>query len=264
MSRPHDDPPSGAGLGKVASRGKAAYGIDQPGVIIQLTAASMITIVVGFGLYFFIPRSEVVLETIFLVGFPTIGFLILVVAISLYWSSRLGKPKEIDRVLRFIPWGGSETVVDVGCGRGLMTIAAAKRLENGKAVGVDVWRSRDLTGNNPHSIEANAEAEGVAGKVMAIRSDARSLPFGDESVDVAMSSMTVHMIGRWSERAKVLEELMRITKQGGRIVIVDSGNAGEYAKFLRSRGITDVKVSRLRMLSFPPLQTLTARKPFKT
>jgi len=255
---------SGAGRGSSATSAKAAYGIDQPGAIIQLAAAAVITIATGFGLSFLVPRGDVVLGTLFLLGFPTVGFLILVVAISLYWSSRLGKPREIDRVLRSIPWGGSEKVVDVGCGRGLMTIAAAKRLADGEAIGVDLWRARDLTGNDPHSVEANAEAEGVAGKVMAIKSDARFLPFEDESVDVSMSSMTIHLIGRWSERARALDELIRITKPGGRIAIVDSGSGGDYAKFLRSRGITDIKLSRLRIRSFPPLHTLGARKPFSS
>ncbi|MDA4118737.1 MAG: class I SAM-dependent methyltransferase [Thaumarchaeota archaeon] len=243
---------------------RASYGIDQPGAIIQLTAAAFITIVTGFVLSFLIPRSQVVAETIFLVGFPTIGFIILVVSISLYWSSRLGKPREIDRVLRQLPWGGSEIVVDVGCGRGLMTIAAAKRLVDGIAIGTDIWRARDLTGNYPHSVETNAVIEGVADKVIAIKSDARFLPFDDESVDVSMSSMVIHIIGRWSDRAGALDELIRITKPGGRIAIVDSGNGGDYAKFLRSRGITDIKLSRLRVRSFPPLHTLSARKPFSS
>jgi len=241
---------------------KATYGIDQPGAIIQLAAAALITIVTGVALSVLIPRTDVVLETIFLVGFPTIGFIILVVAISLYWSSRLGKPREIDNVLRQIPWGGSETIVDVGCGRGMMTIAAAKRLVDGTAVGVDLWRKRDLTGNNPRSVSTNAVAEGVNDKVTAIKSDARFLPFEDESVDVSMSSMMIHLIGRRTERTKALDELIRITKPGGRIAIVDSGSGGEYSRYLRSRGITDVKLARLRIRSFPPLHTLSARKPF--
>jgi arsenite methyltransferase len=265
MSRPQDShDASGDAMGTGAPRAKAAYGIDQPGAIIQLTVAALITIVTGFALSFLIPRGSVILETTFLLGFPTIGFFILVVAISLYWSSRLGKPREIDRILRLIPWGGSETVVDVGCGRGLMMIAAAKRLGDGMAVGVDLWKARDLTGNDPRSIWANAKAEGVAGKVMAIKSDSRFLPFANACVDVSMSSMTIHLIGRWNERARALDELIRITKQGGRIAIVDSGNGGDYAKFLGSRGMTDIKLSRLRIRSFPPLHTVSARKPFNS
>ncbi len=263
MTEPQEGPrTTGWGWGRRSSGGKASYGIDQPGAIIQLTVAALITIVTGFVLSFLISRSDVILESVFLIGFPTIGFLILVVAISLYYSSRLGKPREVDRVLHLIPWGGSETVVDVGCGRGLMMITAAKRLGDGIAVGVDLWKPRDLTGNRPSAVRANAEVEGVADKVAAVKSDARFLPFGDDSVDVSMSSLTIHLIGRWSERQKALDELVRITKPGGRIAIVDSGNGGDYSRFLHSRGMTDIKLSRLRIRSFPPLHTVSARKPF--
>ena len=34
---------------------------------------------------------------------------------------------------------GDEKVLDVGCGRGLLLIGAAKRLKSGKATGIDVW-----------------------------------------------------------------------------------------------------------------------------
>ena len=33
--------------------------------------------------------------------------------------------------------------LDIGCGRGLMLIGAAKRLMTGKAMGIDVWHAQD-------------------------------------------------------------------------------------------------------------------------
>jgi cyclopropane fatty-acyl-phospholipid synthase-like methyltransferase len=44
---------------------------------------------------------------------------------------------------------GDETVLDVGYGRGLHLIGAAKRLTTGKAPGVDIWQAEDLSGNLP-------------------------------------------------------------------------------------------------------------------
>ena len=64
-----------------------------------------------------------------------------------------------------MPWRGDEKVLDVGCGRGLFLIGAAERLTTGKATGVDIWQSEDLSNNTGDAVMANAKAEGVAAKV---------------------------------------------------------------------------------------------------
>jgi arsenite methyltransferase len=80
-------------------------------------------------------------------------------------SSRAGKLKERDRLLDQIPWRGDEWVPDVGCGRGLLLVGAAKRLTSGRAVGLDLWRRQDQAGNDPAATMANTQAEGVAERV---------------------------------------------------------------------------------------------------
>src|SRR5215213_3308709 len=75
---------------------------------------------------------------------------------GMFWSSRIGKLRARDRLIDAIPWGGDETVLDVGCGRGLLYIAAAKRLTEGKAVGVDIWDASDQSGNSPEATLENA------------------------------------------------------------------------------------------------------------
>ena len=42
-----------------------------------------------------------------------------------------------------IPWRGNETVLDVGTGRGLLMIGAARRLTTGISVGIDIWSAKD-------------------------------------------------------------------------------------------------------------------------
>ncbi len=42
---------------------------------------------------------------------------------------------------------GDEELIDLGCGRGTVLLMAARLLPNGKATGVDVWRTHEQSGN---------------------------------------------------------------------------------------------------------------------
>jgi cyclopropane fatty-acyl-phospholipid synthase-like methyltransferase len=72
------------------------------------------------------------------------------------WSSKVGKLRERERLLDAVPWRGDETVLDVGCGRGLLLTAAARRIPDGKVIGVDIWQEVDQSGNRPEATWANA------------------------------------------------------------------------------------------------------------
>ncbi|MBW4443378.1 MAG: 50S ribosomal protein L11 methyltransferase [Plectolyngbya sp. WJT66-NPBG17] len=68
-------------------------------------------------------------------------------------------------MLNLIEWQGDETVLDIGTGRGLLMIGAAKRLTTGKAIGSDIWNAEDLTGNSIENMLKNAELEDVKDKI---------------------------------------------------------------------------------------------------
>jgi cyclopropane fatty-acyl-phospholipid synthase-like methyltransferase len=65
------------------------------------------------------------------------------------YSSRVGKLRMRGLVIDALGLRGNERVLDVGCGRGLLLIEAAKRLPEGEAVGLDLWSTRDLSDNRP-------------------------------------------------------------------------------------------------------------------
>lgn len=77
----------------------------------------------------------------------------------MFTSSRFGKFHARDRLLARLKLRGDETVLDVGCGRGLLLIAAAKLLPRGHAAGIDLWSQRDLSGNSREATPRNAALE---------------------------------------------------------------------------------------------------------
>ena len=131
--------------------------------------------------------------------------------------------------------------MDVGCGRGLMLIGAAHRLTTGKAVGVDIWQSRDLSGNSPDSTIENARIEGVAERVEVRDADARRLPYADATFDVVLSKWALHNIPSSAGRQDSIREIVRVLKPGGRAVIGDIKHTGDYARWFSEAGMTEVR-----------------------
>src|SRR5262249_27747597 len=123
-----------------------------------------------------------------------------------------------------------------GCGSGLMLVGAAKRLSSGRAVGVDIWRAEDLSGNTSAATLANARAEGVDGRVDVRTADMRALPFPDASFDVIVSCAAIHNIDAAADRIRAIEEIGRVLKPGGTAVIDDIRNGREYARALAEGG----------------------------
>ncbi len=248
--------------GPVVSRGRVGYGIDEPRTIAELMIAGVLSVGVGLLISAYTAESEPTLaETGLLVG-PGVGFLILVVAAALYWSSRLGKFREMTKIVNNIPWGGGEVVLDLGCGRGMATILAAKRLRNGYVVGVDTWSKARISGNDPRSLMANAEAENAEPRVGALRASSAQLPFSDSSFDIILSGVAVHHLVRKGQREALFAELARVLKEGGRVGILDAGNGNEYSRLMNRTGLRDIEMHRLRFSSFPPFHVVLARKPF--
>jgi arsenite methyltransferase len=95
---------------------------------------------------------------------------------------------------------GDEDLLDLGCGRGAVLLAAAKLLPAGRAAGIDLWRA-DQTHNSSDMTLRNAEKEGVAARVTLHTGDMTSLPFEDQSFDVVVSSLAIHNIPKAAGRA---------------------------------------------------------------
>ena len=155
---------------------------------------------------------------------------------------------------KFVVWSGivdglqlrgDETSLDVGFGRGAVLVATARRLPQGRAHGVDLWRSIDQSGNAPEVTEADATAEGVADRVELHTGDATVLPFDDNTFDLLTSSLAIHNIPDGAQRLQAIDEAMRVLRHGGRMAITDIRHVPAYAERLRALGAVDIVVRGL-------------------
>ena len=190
-------------------------------------------------------------------------------ALLMIWSSRVGKIKERERLLDEIVWKGNERVLDVGCGRGLMLIGAAKRLTTGSATGIDVWQAEDLSGNRPEAALENAAREGVANRVRVETADMRKMPFPDGSFDVVVSCAAIHNLYSRDDRARAIGEIARVLTPGGQALIDDIRHHREYAAAFERSGCALVRrigsraaAALLAVITFGSLRpgTLLVRK----
>ena len=219
------------------------YGLDAPAVVRNLilcgTAGLVIFAGKALGLWSAVlPIGPVRFEFASMGLFAGAGCMAM--GLWMLWSSKVGKIRRRERLVDHLAWTGRERVLDVGCGRGLMLVGAAKRLTTGKATGIDIWQAEDLSGNRPEATLENARREGVADRVEIQTADMRKIPLPDGSIDVVVSCAAIHNIYAAGERAKALREIARVLAPGGQVLLDDIRHPREYAAALAASGCTDV------------------------
>ncbi|QOY90393.1 class I SAM-dependent methyltransferase [Paludibaculum fermentans] len=171
--------------------------------------------------------------------------LFLINSASFYYTTRHGKFREWERILERVELHGGERVLDLGCGRGAVLVAVARRLTTGRVTGVDIWSTKDQSGNSKDVTLRNASLEGVSDRVQIETGDMRNLPFPDATFDLVVSSLAIHNIRSDADRRRAIAEGYRVIKPGGRMVIADIRATRTYADALRNLGALEVRRQRL-------------------
>jgi arsenite methyltransferase len=152
-----------------------------------------------------------------------------------------------ERVLEAAALRPGDTVLDVGAGLGVLTLAAHERIGDGWVIAVD-----PSVGALEELLEL-AHAANASG-IMYLVGDAEVLPLPDASVDVAvLGSTLVHVAGTGA----VARELARVLRPGGRLSLrqplhrddtslssaIDRSPLGELQAGLEACGFTDVEAT---------------------
>jgi arsenite methyltransferase len=231
------------------------YGINTPGLVKGVAILAVVT-----------AAAAVILGA---TGF--VIFSIIVGVICAWWifctaflivSNKVLKLRARDEILSRISWRGDESVLDIGCGHGLLLIGAAKKLTTGRATGIDIWSQVDQYDNHPENTIRNARIEGVADRVELHTADARKLEFPDESFDVILSSVALHDVAQNSaERYQLMRGIIRVLKPGGQVAIYDIKHTPEYQQIFLELGMEQVQLTGWLRWYLPFAILLTARKP---
>lgn len=219
---------------------KPQYGYDAPGVIKRMLIYSMLSLLITLILSLALPAS--LISKLIIATMVILTIFLLMPAITILIGSIYFKFRERDWLFAKLPLKGDETILDLGCGHGLLLIEAAKRITTGKAHGLDLWVQADQYNNSKEAVLRNAKIEGVESKIEIHSGDMRKIPFADASIDTVVSSWAIHNIYNQQEREIVLTEIIRILKPGGRIAILDIEHASTYRDYFIQRDLQNVQL----------------------
>ena len=117
------------------------------------------------------------------------------------------------RALKEIVDGSAQKILDVACGTGDSTIAAAKAAGAGSMVtGVDISEGMMSL------VMAKAAREGVSERIRLQVADGTAMPFPDGSFHRVTCAFGIR---NFEDKSKGLEEFLRVLTPGGKLVILE-------------------------------------------
>jgi ubiquinone/menaquinone biosynthesis C-methylase UbiE len=132
------------------------------------------------------------------------------------WFLSFGRERAMrEKQIAFANLKPGESVLDVGCGTGTLTLAAKRHVgPQGNVYGIDA---------SPEMIARARKKASCAKLDIAFDTAAiEAMPFPDASFDVVVSSAMLHHLPDQTRR-KGLQEVRRVLKPGGRMLAIDFG-----------------------------------------
>jgi len=150
-------------------------------------------------------------------------------------------------------------ILDIGSGNGVLAVKLAQQHNEVEVVGMDYW-GKDWE-YSKSVCEKNAQAAQVEKRVHFQKGDAAKLEFASETFDGAISNLTFHEVKSVVDKKSVIQEALRVIKEGGTFAFIDYfyeakyyGDPLELERFLKGLHLAHFEYNRLRdQIAIPTL-----------
>jgi SAM-dependent methyltransferase len=112
-------------------------------------------------------------------------------------------------------------VLDIGCGTGCFAGQVLEHFPRVQVTGLD------LSDGMLH--RARPRCHGTGGRLHLVQGDSERLPFADDSFDVVTCSHSFH---HYPHQARVVAEMYRVLRSGGRLLIADGDRDRPWGRFI--------------------------------
>lgn len=143
----------------------------------------------------------------------------------------------------------SGSLLDIGCGCGILSVELAIKCPKLNVQGVDYWGS--IWGYSKEKCEQLAKDYNVSERVRFEKASASTLPFGDETFDIVISNMVFHKVADAKDKREVIKEALRVLKKGGQFVFQDLlltkklyGDPDDLIQYVKNIGVESVSLNR--------------------
>lgn len=152
--------------------------------------------------------------------------------------------------LSYVNISEDDSVLDIGCGGGMMLKMLSKKAAKGRVCGIDHSEDMVVLANKINRKNAVVEVK---------QASVSDLPYGDEQFDVVTACETIQF---WPDIENDLKEINRVLKPQGVLLILDPFTKGEssWTDFLQLKSKDDY-INVLEKAGFKNINADTESKP---
>jgi len=136
---------------------------------------------------------------------------------DVYSNSDIGM--ERTALARDIGLGKDDTVLEVGCGRGYFSVAAARFAE--RVIGLDVMNGGGRYGWWKNFKETIDEL-GLKHRVMGLKADCQTISMKDCSVNKVIAAHSIRNLGNEQVIQNALREMYRVLSENGEMIVAEN------------------------------------------